>query len=324
MSLVLIVEDEALLRSSLARGLARLEGIDVVDAPSVEDALALIDERAPDLIISDIDMPERIGIELIGEIGKRGLAVPIIFVSAYLEAYGAMIPRHANVEVLEKPVELAEIRSLVLAKLGERSSGGSDPFTAVDFLQLAGIGRRSVVVEATWEDGRTGSIMICDGQVWSAETESAVGVEAFAQIAWADDARVRCHTVTGPPPERTLEGTVEGLLMASAQTKDELARDSGEEPDFLDRALRYSSAPPPPSALEAVAAEAVLEPAPAEPDRAFERHLDAGVMALLSRDYPQAWNEFSAANALQSDHPVVQTNLERLSQLGFGEEGKDS
>ncbi len=317
MSLVLIVEDEALLRSSLARGLARLEGIDVMDAPSVHDALTLIDQRAPDLIISDIDMPERTGIELIGEIGKRGLSIPIIFVSAYLEAYGTMIPRHANVEVLEKPVELAEIRSLVLAKLGEQSPRGSDPFSAVDFLQLAGIGRRSVLIEATWEDGRSGSIMIRDGQVWSAQTTSASGVEAFAQIAWAEDARVRCRTISSTPPERTLEGTVEGLLMASAQTKDEVARDRGEEPDFLDRALRYSSAPPPP------ASSAPDERAETVTDPAFEGHLDEGVMALLSKDYARAWREFESAEAIEAGHPVVQTNLERLRQLGFGEEGTD-
>ena len=41
MALVLLIEDEAMLRGSMARGLARLPGVEVAEAGSLEEALAL-------------------------------------------------------------------------------------------------------------------------------------------------------------------------------------------------------------------------------------------------------------------------------------------
>lgn len=322
MGRVLIVEDEAVLRSSLARGIARLAGVEVVDAGSVDEALIRIDERAPDLIISDIDMPERTGIELLGEIAKRELRIPVIFVTAYLKAYGAQIPRHAHLEVVEKPVALEEIRRLVLAKLPKREAvTDTNPFTAVDFLQLAGMGRRSVRIEATFADGTTGAIVVRDGQVWDARAGNVVGMEAFARIAWTKGSRVRCVSLTDRLGERTLDDTVEGLLMRSAQILDEDARDRGEEPGFFEHALRYSSAPPPEGTMEDDALR--LEEPTMTLEEAFDRHLDAGVAALLLKDYAGAWTEFEAAEAACPGNASVAANLARLRELGYGPEGGD-
>ena len=150
---VLIVEDEALLRKNLARGIAKMEGVTVADAGSVDEALLSIASARPDLVLSDIDMPERSGIELLGELGKRGFNVPVIFVSAYLKAYRAQIPQHANIDIVEKPVALADLRALIADKLAQAED--ASPFAVPDYLQLAGMGRRSVRIEVAWADGTT-------------------------------------------------------------------------------------------------------------------------------------------------------------------------
>ncbi|MCA9604579.1 MAG: response regulator [Myxococcales bacterium] len=323
MGRLLIVEDEAVLRTSLARGIARLAGVEVADAGSVDEALVKIDARAPDLIISDIDMPERTGIELLGEVAKRGLKIPVIFVTAYLKAYGAQIPRHANIEVMEKPVALEDIRRMVLAKLKQSEvARDTNPFTAVDFLQLAGMGRRSVLIESTWPNGAKGTITVQGGQVWDARVGRFAGEEAFTKIAWAQGCRVRCMSLTEPPGTRTLHDSVEGLLMRSAQAMDENARDGiGSADDFLEEAVRLSSRPPP--AQNTVDEASRLEEPRPVVDEAFERHLDAGVAALLSKDYAAAWAEFVAADAVTPGNATVAANLARLRELGFGPEGGD-
>ena len=126
MARVLIVEDETVLRASLAHGLSKTSGMEVRDAGSVDQALSLIDKGAPDIIISDIDLPGRTGIELLGELGKRGLSIPIVYVSAYLKAYGAQIPQHANIEVLEKPIALEELRRVINDKLAARDEDDTE------------------------------------------------------------------------------------------------------------------------------------------------------------------------------------------------------
>ena len=149
MGRVLIIEDEIVLRTSMARGLGKLPGVEVQEAGSVEAALEFIDRTAPDFIISDIDLPGRSGLELVGELKRRALDTPLLFVSAYLKAYRPQIPPNANVEVLEKPVPLEELRTRVLAQL-QSPTRSHAPFGVTDYVQLACMGRHSVEVLVTW------------------------------------------------------------------------------------------------------------------------------------------------------------------------------
>jgi len=117
MATVLVVEDEDTLRTSVVRGLAKLPGVEAIGAASVAEAIAVLERTPPDVVISDLDLPDRPGLELIGELGSRGLKCPVTFVSAYTRAFAAQIPRHAHVRVLEKPVPLDRLRDLVLTDL---------------------------------------------------------------------------------------------------------------------------------------------------------------------------------------------------------------
>ena len=334
MGRVLIVEDETVLRSSLARGLGRVNDVEVFDAASVNQALALIDERPPDLIISDIDMPERTGIELLGEIGRRGMRIPIIFVSAYLKAYGPLIPRHADIEVLEKPVGLDEMRRLVQAKLGgEPETGASGPFSTIDFLQLAGMGRRSVVIEVRSPDGETGSITVCDGRVRDARCGELTGLEAFARMAWTEGAQVKCRTLEADPSEATLDDTVESLLMLSATALDEAARDGRVSEVAAAHARTITRAPPAirqtgEDLLDLLIAdgsgEASADDAAAVGRaRDFRTRFEEGVAAMLDRDFDRALTAFLYAEAALPGDKAVLANIARLQEMGFGEDGEE-
>jgi CheY-like chemotaxis protein len=99
---ILLIEDEVVLRSMMARGLGRTPGYEVLDAGTLEDGVRLLDGHGIDLVVSDIDLPGRSGIELLAELSARGLRVPVVFVSGYLGHYAAQIPHHEDLEVLEK------------------------------------------------------------------------------------------------------------------------------------------------------------------------------------------------------------------------------
>lgn len=293
---VLIIEDEPNLRSSMARGLSRLEGVEVVDSGTLGGALALIDERAPRVILSDIDLPDRSGIEILGELGRRGLRVPVVFISAYLKAYGSQIPRHADVEVREKPVELDELRRIVLSKVEEDRSGQEPaPFSVTDYVQIACLGRRSVVIEVTGPGPRRGTIVVTDGMAWSARDGEDRGETAFRRLVFRPDANVACRALRGDPGEQDLFERWEQLLIEAARVQDE--EQAGAEPTK-----------PLPSAAEDTE------------ERAYAELWDEGVSALLRKDYPAALRTFLRARAMRPDDKRVSANLERLRQLGVKEE----
>ncbi|BCU06505.1 response regulator [Allochromatium tepidum] len=80
MTKVLIVDDDELFRTMLTE-MVRREGHQVGTATNGNEALTAIEHSRPDLIITDILMPEKDGIELIMELARREARIPIIAVS---------------------------------------------------------------------------------------------------------------------------------------------------------------------------------------------------------------------------------------------------
>lgn len=313
-SRVLIIEDEAMLRSSMARSLSKVTNLEVVTAASLTEGLALIDAGAPQLILSDIDLPDRSGLELIGELGQRHLRVPIVYISAYLTAYRAQIPRHANVEVLEKPVGIEELREVVRRHLSPTSSAsGITPFGVADYLQLAGMGRHSVNIEVR---GR-GGIVVKDGELWSAKDDEGDGEQAFYRLALLSGVEVTCQALADDPGPRRLKGSASELLLEAARRADE----SGNAPPAP--ASKRRGEPGPASQGDEVGfgfTELALEEAPLRPTpipglESFDALWDQGVEALLHRRYDEALKAFNQCNQLRPDDRRVLANLARLQTL---------
>jgi len=299
---VLVVEDEAVLRGSMVRALAKVPGVEVEGAGTIAEALEVLDARPPALIVSDIDLPDRSGIELIGELSRRALRVPVVYVSAYLKAYRSSIPPHADVEVVEKPIPLEELRAIVRRRLGPAvESEAPAPFGVAEYLQLACLGRHTAQIEVG-PGGRDGRITIVSGELWSAEDAQGRGEAAFRRLVQAPPANVHCVSRKGDPGPRDLQGGWEQLLLDAARAHDEAqaGRRGEAEPDEPDL-----------SALDEPPAE--LPPPPEEFDVVWEK----GVEALLGRRHEEAARWFGRARRLRPDDKRVDANLFRLAQLGF-------
>ncbi|MBM4776528.1 MAG: response regulator [Archangiaceae bacterium] len=328
-SRVLIIEDEAMLRSSMARSLSRVTNVDVLTASTLGEGLAVIDMTPPALILSDIDLPDRSGLELIGELGRRHLRIPIVYISAYLTAYRAQIPRHANVEVLEKPVGIEELREVVRRHLAANSSpSGITPFGVADYLQLAGMGRHSVVIDVR---GR-GNIVVKEGVLWSARDEQGEGEEAFYRLALLHT-DVTCQALQEDPGPRTMKGGAEELLLEAARRSDEAAESKGTPPTadpfagFTELELEEGAATPsvaaaPPAPKQPVTPVPAPSPSPHEArptpipgHEEFDSLWDQGVEALLHRQYDEALLAFDRCNQLRPDDRRVLANLSRLQTL---------
>jgi two-component system, cell cycle sensor histidine kinase and response regulator CckA len=100
---VLIVEDDDMVRSVSALILERA-GYDVVTATNGQEALNLFDERESfDLMVTDLVMPTMTGIQLAEELGRRGVELPVVYMSGYAEGVTDHTPDGPNTAFLPKP-----------------------------------------------------------------------------------------------------------------------------------------------------------------------------------------------------------------------------
>lgn len=108
---VVVVEDEIRIREGI-EGLLEMMGEDYEFAGSAENGktgLELIQKEQPDIVITDIRMPDMSGLEMLQEIRAQGNSVKTIVLSAYSEfEYARQAMRLGVTEYLLKPVSVDE------------------------------------------------------------------------------------------------------------------------------------------------------------------------------------------------------------------------
>ncbi|VXC84329.1 Hybrid sensor histidine kinase/response regulator [Burkholderia sp. 8Y] len=106
---VLIVEDDADAREALALTL-QIESIGVQVASGVEDALRVIPESPPDIIVSDLGLPDGNGYEFMRALRDRGVQIPAIALTGHVRPDDEQKAKDAGFDVyLGKPVDPAKL-----------------------------------------------------------------------------------------------------------------------------------------------------------------------------------------------------------------------
>jgi DNA-binding response OmpR family regulator len=78
---VLMVDDDQSLCRVVARTLSA-RGIESRQASTVREAQAAIAQERPDLLLLDINLPDRTGWELLRIVGREGIKIPTVVISA--------------------------------------------------------------------------------------------------------------------------------------------------------------------------------------------------------------------------------------------------
>jgi len=80
MNKILIIEDDIIMRNMMAQLLVR-EGYTVLPAVNGDEAAKHLEKESFDLVITDIVMPQKDGIEIIMFLKRRKISIPIIAMS---------------------------------------------------------------------------------------------------------------------------------------------------------------------------------------------------------------------------------------------------
>ena len=105
---ILVVDDEALARERLLRLLGKLQpDAQCLQAGGGEEALALVAEQAPDLLLLDIRMPEMDGLEVLEKIFEEEGDAQVIMISGHGNIDNAVEAiKKGAYDFIEKPLDL--------------------------------------------------------------------------------------------------------------------------------------------------------------------------------------------------------------------------
>jgi DNA-binding response OmpR family regulator len=121
---VVIVEDEVTLRRIIARNLVR-RGVLVAETGTADEAVRAVQAQKPDLLLLDVNLPDRSGWDVLRDLQRRGIEVPTVVISA-VRVNPSRVAEFRPVAYLPKPFPLEALLRLVLGDGSVESDDGGN------------------------------------------------------------------------------------------------------------------------------------------------------------------------------------------------------
>lgn len=228
---VLVVDDDAAFSSAIARDLSA-HAFQVTTASTVDEAILVLARDPVDVVVTDLRMGDRDGIDLLGACRAAARPARTILMSAYATArdYDTALQLGA-VRVLCKPFtprELIEaIREAVECEHGFH--GNVHGLSLLDILQMFHYGRRNatIIIGGT----KPGRIYVEGGDIVHAEVADATGERALVALLSTRSGSIRT-TVLGDHA-RTIARPFEWMILDALRIVDESVRDASDDGDDI-------------------------------------------------------------------------------------------
>jgi len=245
MKKILLVDDEEIIVKSLKEGLKKYEKdlFETDIAFNAKDALKLIKKNTYHLVVSDIRLPDKSGVELFLELKKIQPACKFIAITAFsnpevkekVEELGAL-------KYLEKPFDFKEFEELVLKAVEEESTPHSerieDLIELTTLLQLINMEKKTLVLWVVL-DGQKGYIAFENGEIIDAKFGNLRGVEAVNFLIMKNKGKLKIDRGK-KARKRTINIPFMTLLLNAVKTKDDMERESKDYSNINSEAAENS------------------------------------------------------------------------------------
>lgn len=180
---VLLVDDESFFLESVREGLLAMEPtVEAFLAGDGLEALELLSEHRIDVVVSDVRMPNLDGVGLLTEMMNRGIAVPVILLSAFRDAsHAERAVSLGAVSFLDKPVDYDVLIKAIHDALAPGERSWMQGFSLPSLLQLMNFDRKSATLSVR-SGKRLGRIFVAEGEVVDAWYGRGYGRDAFRKI----------------------------------------------------------------------------------------------------------------------------------------------
>ncbi len=110
---ILVIDDDKLIRWSLSATLSRA-GYRIHEAATGQEGLAVIQRRAPDLVLLDIMLPDVNGFDVLVLIGRWYPDLPVLMMTAHATTETARKSKNLGARGhLDKPCDISKLRAAV-------------------------------------------------------------------------------------------------------------------------------------------------------------------------------------------------------------------
>ncbi|HKU41922.1 MAG TPA: response regulator [Polyangiales bacterium] len=259
MTRMLIVDDDMSQLRALARVVSvRQPGLSVVTANGVAEAIELLRAMPVDLVLTDLQMPETTGFELVSWLLTHQPHVQVFTMTAFPD--GESVERLfelGSVECYTKPLDVGSVLERLSASLAQGTRGYVRNISLPSLLQLLGMEKKTCTLTVESE-GQSGYLYLSEGELVDARIGEQTGDAVAVRIVGWSGASVTIIN-TCMTKQRTVKQPTGFIIMEAVRLADEAKRvqaaslapapkvpsDSSDLSGFDP----WESAPPPPAAL---------------------------------------------------------------------------
>jgi two-component system, NtrC family, response regulator PilR len=238
---LLIVDDEASIRDMLAFFFHK-RGFEVLTASNFTEGQASALRSTPDLVLSDIKMPDGNGLDLLRKIKSESPKTPVIMITAHTSTPDAIEAMKAGaIDYIAKPFNMEELALIVDRALGEKQLRDENVYLKQElaakytFANIIGKGSRMQEIFRTIERiAKVSSTVLLTG-------ESGTGKELIARAIHYTSVRkdrkfvsINCGALPEPLLESELFGHERGSFTGAIKDKRGLFSEADNGTLFLD------------------------------------------------------------------------------------------
>lgn len=249
---ILVVDDEPGIRDFLRRTLAKRYGL-VEVAADVEAAEQLFARCVFDLLIVDIRLPGRSGLEWVQELRESGAAMDVIFITAYADVEATIAAlRSGAADFLLKPFRVEQVVTAVercferrrLARENKVLRRELDGYVDRQYGGIGMVGRSPAmreVYEVIERVARTPTSVLIEGETGTGKELVARAIHKFSGGS-GPFVPVNCVAISQDLFESELFGHIKGAFTGAHQAREGLFSFAGGGILFLDEISEMSTA----------------------------------------------------------------------------------
>ena len=224
MASILVVDDDQNIRKVL-RELLEKEGFNVLTASDVDKALPLIDAQDLDLIVTDLKMPGKSGMDLLTLCHEKRPAVPVIMITAFGNVEAAvMAMKKGAYDFITKPFDENELLNVIGKAISESEMNKELLSTYFDkethFSQV--IGKTPMiqqVLQMVQKIAPTDSTVLITGETGVGKELIALEIHSGSQRRDHPFVKVNCAAIPETLLESDLFGHEKGAFTGAVTTK---------------------------------------------------------------------------------------------------------
>jgi len=235
--IILIAEDDSefshLLKSVFEK---KRSDVTVVCANDGEEAIAALKQMSVSVLVTDLQMPNVDGLELLAYVNSNHPDLPCIVMTSYMQNQKtfnnfvrALQPEIKDLVTTEtfqffnKPFKIDQMVEAVFQILDSESVGGSiHGISIASFIQMIEMDQKTCEVEVSAPNKRRGALYFVNGVLYNAKYGDLEGEEAAIQIIATDDLKIN---IEKSDPNKAMERKVHsesmGLIIEAMRRKDE-------------------------------------------------------------------------------------------------------